>query len=43
MAGYQRQSNISNGNVIDATLFNDEYNELADAFINMMALQEKVQ
>ncbi len=34
MAGYQRQSNISNGNVIDATLFNDEYNELADAFTN---------
>ena len=34
MAGYTRQSNISNGNVIDATLFNDEYNELATAFTN---------
>ena len=34
MAGYKRQSNISNGNIIDATLFNDEYNELADAFTN---------
>lgn len=34
MAGYKRQSNISNGNVIDATLFNDEYNKLADAFTN---------
>ena len=34
MAGYQRQSNIANGNVIDATLFNDEYNEIAAAFTN---------
>ena len=34
MAGYTRQSNIANGNVIDATLFTNEYNELADAFTN---------
>jgi len=34
MAGYKRQSNISNGNVIEATLFNDEYNKLATAFSN---------
>ena len=34
MAGYTRQSNISNGNVIDATLFNDEYNQLASSFSN---------
>ena len=34
MAGYTRQSNIANGNVIDATLFTNEYNKLADAFTN---------
>jgi len=34
MAGYIRQSNIANGNVIDAGLFNDEYNDLAEAFVN---------
>ena len=32
MAGYIRKSVISNGNVIDAGLFNDEFNELVAAF-----------
>ena len=32
MAGYIRKSVISNGNVIDAGLFNDEFNELVFAF-----------
>ena len=32
MAGYLRKSVITNGNVIDAGLFNDEFNELVFAF-----------
>ena len=30
--GYTRQSTFSNGDVIDAALFNDEFNQLVEAF-----------
>ena len=32
MAGYTRQRNIANNNVIDADLFNGEYNQIVNAF-----------
>ena len=32
MAGYIRQRNIANNNVIDADLFNGEYNQIVNAF-----------
>ena len=34
MAGYTRQSTIADGNTIDASLFNNEYNQLLAAFVN---------
>ena len=34
MAGYTRQSTIADGNTIDASLFNNEYNQLLAAFSN---------
>ena len=34
MAGYIRQSNIADGNTIDASLFNNEFDELLAAFVN---------
>ena len=34
MAGYTRQSTIADGNTIDASLFNNEYNQLLAAFNN---------
>ena len=34
MAGYTRQSTIADGNVIDAVLFNDEFDKLLAAFVN---------
>ena len=34
MAGYTRQSTIADGNIIDASLFNNEYNQLLAAFVN---------
>jgi len=34
MAGYTRQSTIADGNTIDASLFNNEYNQLLSAFSN---------
>ena len=33
MAGYTRQSTIADGNVIDAVLFNDEFDKLLAAFV----------
>ena len=32
MAGYTRQRTIANNNVIDADLFNGEYNQIVNAF-----------
>ena len=32
MAGYTRQRNIANNNVIDADLFNGEYNQIVNVF-----------
>ena len=34
MAGYTRQSTIADGNTIDASIFNNEYNQLLAAFVN---------
>ena len=34
MAGYVRQSTIADGNTIDASLFNNEFNALLAAFVN---------
>ena len=34
MAGYTLQSTIADGNTIDASLFNNEYNQLLAAFVN---------
>ena len=34
MAGYTRQSSFADGDTITAALFNDEYNQLVNAFNN---------
>ena len=34
MAGYTRQSSFADGDTITAALFNDEYNQLVNAFSN---------
>ena len=34
MAGYVRQSTIADGNTIDASLFNNEFDALLAAFVN---------
>ena len=34
MAGYIRQSSFSDGDTITASLFNNEYNQLLNAFSN---------